>query len=377
MEGVRQPWRSSHVLIVIPILLIVAITAVDMLVPADIHLGPLLVVAPAITASFAGPWLTGLIGLLAVLAQAYIGLHFGVLFSERNVMVQVLSLAVLSAMIVFFCKVRERRRRELARVRSVSEAAQQALLRPLPRRIGGLELASFYVAADEEAEIGGDLFTATRTDGGVRVLIGDVRGKGLTAIGESALLLGAFREAADKHRGLPALAAALDHSVSRYLTDFMEDDGDLAEHFITALLLEIPDDGLTARMTNCGHPPPILLGRNGVVSVSGPRPGPPLGMLAMGRGGHTADTFGFEPGDTLLLYTDGVTEARDRRGVFYPFKERAAQWSRCGPETLLRHVRRDLLHHCGGRLGDDAAIVAIQRAPVPQHGHHLGHLLHA
>ncbi|MFF7929256.1 hypothetical protein ACFZDP_50965 [Streptomyces mirabilis] len=90
LAGVRQVWQSSHALLVIPIVLIAVITAVDQLLPADIQLGPLLVIAPAITASFAGPRLTGLIGLLAVAAQAYTGWHFGVL-SSRNVMVQILA----------------------------------------------------------------------------------------------------------------------------------------------------------------------------------------------------------------------------------------------------------------------------------------------
>ncbi|MFB7511047.1 serine/threonine-protein phosphatase, partial [Streptomyces broussonetiae] len=102
LAGVRQPWQSSHALSAVPIALIAVITVVDQLVPGDIHLGPLLVVAPAITVAFAGPWLTALIGFLAVGAQAYIGWHFGVLFS-RNVLVQILALAVLSALAVLFC----------------------------------------------------------------------------------------------------------------------------------------------------------------------------------------------------------------------------------------------------------------------------------
>lgn len=129
--GLWQRWQPSHALVMFPLALIVVITFVDLLVPADVHLGPLLVVAPALTASFAGPRLTAFIGALAVGAQAFIGIHFGVL-NTRNVMVQIFSLALLTSLIVFFCRVREHRRRELAKVRSVAEAAQKALLRPLP-----------------------------------------------------------------------------------------------------------------------------------------------------------------------------------------------------------------------------------------------------
>ncbi len=71
------------------------------------------------------------------------------------------------------------------------------------------------------------------------------------------------------------------------------------------------------------------------------------------------------PEDTLVLYTDGVIEARDHNDVFYPFAERAAQWTTHPPEALLHHIERDLLTHTGGRLGDDVALLAIHRAPSP------------
>ncbi|MGX1668989.1 PP2C family protein-serine/threonine phosphatase [Streptomyces sp. NPDC055400] len=349
----------------IPLALIVVITVVDILVPADVHLGPLLVVAPALTASFAGPRLTAFVAALAIGAQAYIGIHFGVLYT-RNVMVQVFSLAVLSALIVFICRVREHRRRELAKVRSVAEAAQKALLRPLPHRIGPLRIASLYLAAEDEAEIGGDLYTATGTDDGVRMIIGDVRGHGLSAVGESAQLLGAFRVVADEHATLPALAGALDRSVSRYLTDFVEAEDGIDEHFITALLLEIPHDGHMTRMTCCGHPPPLLLHEHRVRTLTSAHPAPPLGVAALPAAQFPVEEFAFDAGDTLILYTDGVTEARDGNGVFYPLARRVEQWAENRPQALLDHLRRDLLAHCHGHLGDDAAVIAIQRTPAPR-----------
>lgn len=361
----RQPWQSSHALLVIPLALIVVITGVDLLVPADVHLGPLLIIAPAITASLAGPRLTGVIGALAVLAQAFIGWHFGALFT-RNVMVQVLSLTVLSSLTMFYCVVRERRRKELAQVRSVAEAAQHVLLWPLPEEIGPLRVACLYLAAEDEAQIGGDLYAATRIDDGTRLMIGDVRGKGLDAIGEAALVLGAFREAAHKHTALPELAAALEQSVGRYLDDF-EPEEEAGERFVTALLMEIPDENPITRMTSCGHPPPLLLSHGDAVTVP-VHPTPPLGVGRTGLADYTVDVFSFEAGDTLLLYTDGVIEARGPGGRFYPLTERAAQWTGHSPETLLHHVRRDLLAHGGGRLGDDAALVAVRRTPAAHPG---------
>lgn len=364
--GVWRLRRSTHALLLLPIVLIVVITAVDQLVPEDIHLGPLLVIAPAITASFAGPQLTGLIGSLAVAAQAYIGWHFGVLFS-RNVLVQILALAVLSVLCVFFCMVRERRQRQLAQVRSVAEAAQHGLLWPLPERMGTLQIACLYLAAEDEAKIGGDLYAATRITGGVRIMIGDVRGKGLSAIGEAALLLGAFREAAHRHTSLPDLTATLDHSVTRYLADF-EPTAEAGERFATALLLEFPDEDHIVRMISCGHPPPLLLSPAGALTVPSLHPAPPLGATETGPDAYTIDTVPFEPGDTLLLYTDGVIEARDREGRFYPLETRVVHWNTTGPESLLHHIHRDLLAHTRGRLNDDAALVALHRHP-DSHGH--------
>ncbi|MFG2603413.1 PP2C family protein-serine/threonine phosphatase [Streptomyces sp. NPDC048514] len=362
-------WQRSHALLVIPVVLIVVITVVDQLLPADVHLGPLLVIAPAITASFAGPWGTGLIGLLAMGAQTYIGWHFGVLFS-RNVLVQILALAVLSALIVFFCVVRERHRRQLAQVRSVAEATQHVLLWPLPEEIGPLRIACLYLAAEDEAQVGGDLYAATSTDHGVRVMIGDVRGKGLAAIGEAALLIGAFREAAHQHADLPALATALEQSVSRNLSD-LEPEEESGERFATALLVEVPESDHVTRVISCGHPPPLLLSPGSAVSVP-VHPALPLGISGPAPADHAVDVFSFQPGDTLLLYTDGVIEARDGTGAFYPFAERVAQWAGNGPDRLLHLIRHDLLAHVGGRLDDDAAVIALARGPDAHRGrrHH-------
>ncbi|MFF1839456.1 PP2C family protein-serine/threonine phosphatase [Streptomyces sp. NPDC058231] len=373
LVGLREPWRLGHVLLVIPVVLIAVITAVDILLPEDIHLGPLLVIAPAITASFEGPLLTGAIGLLAMAAQVYIALHSDVL-SSRNALVQIAALAILSALVVCFCLIRERHTRQLAQVRSVAEATQNVLLRPLPERIGPLRIASLYLAAEDEAQIGGDLYAAARIDNGTRVMIGDVRGKGLAAIDEAALLLSAFRQAAHRHTDLPDLAAVLNQNVALYHADYEpEHDDEAGERFITALLLEIPDEGRTSRMISCGHPAPLLLSPGHAVTAPILHPAPPMGIDVMRRACYIADVFAFEAGDTLFLFTDGVIEARDQHGGFYPLAERAAQWTESSPDALLHHLRRDLLDYAGGRLGDDAALIAIHHNPAHatslQHAH--------
>jgi serine phosphatase RsbU (regulator of sigma subunit) len=359
----HRSWRPGHALVAIPLALIVAITVADVLTPPEIVLSPLLITAPALTASFAGPWLTSLVCALTIADEVLLDLQ-GHILGTRAVQAQLAALVVVSVFLVMFAFVRDRHRRQLTRIRSVSEAAQRALLRPLPSRLGTLRLASMYLAAEEEAQIGGDLYAAARTPAGTRVVIGDVRGKGLPSVSEAALLLGAFREAARRHAGLLEIAMYLDESVRTDLEEHAEEFEEASENFITAMVLHISDDWPTVDLVSCGHPPPLLIrdGRMDALQVS--RPGPPLGLGELSRYGYHVETFTFEEGDTLLLYTDGVIEARDRGGAFYPLVERVLTWSGDGPETLVDHIRGDLLAYVGGRLGDDAAMVAIQRLRV-------------
>ncbi|GHF16673.1 hypothetical protein GCM10014715_84850 [Streptomyces spiralis] len=368
-----QRWHATRALVLIPIGLIIAITVVDIHTPETVHLGPLLVVAPAITVAMGGVWLTGLIGVLAVVAQVVIAVFHGGLTTPNHIC-QIIGLTILSMLAVIVCLVRDRRRAELAQVRSVSEAAQRALLRPLPRRLGTLHLSCTYLAAAKEARIGGDLYAVAHTGNHTRMLIGDVRGKGLNAVGEAAALMGAFQEAAHHHATLPALASALDRSACRYSAQFLGSDDEAEEHFITALLLEIPDDGSVARLTHCGHPPPLLISRGQVTSVPSSA-APPLGLCGLTQDIRTSHTFPFEAGDTLLLYTDGLAEARDSSGAFYPLEERLAQWTKCHPDTLLECVQHDLLAHTGGALRDDAAMLAVRRTATTHAGHLGGELI--
>ncbi|MFB6958611.1 PP2C family protein-serine/threonine phosphatase [Streptomyces sp. NPDC056309] len=366
--SLRQAWPSNRLLLLIPVVLIIVITAADIGSGPHVVLAPLLVIAPTLTAWFAGPWTTGGIGVLAMAGEVVSGWHSGTV-SSRNVTVEVMAIAVLTLLVVVLCVVRDRYARKLARVRSVAQAAQNVLMWPLPSRLGPLHLACLYLAAEEEAETGGDLYAAARTDNTARVLIGDVRGKGLPALGEAALLLGAFREAAHQHASLPKLAAALERSMTRYLADF-EPDTEAGERFVTALLLEIPDNQPIVRMTSCGHPAPLLLGPDNTVTIPRLHPTPPLGVGVTDPDSHAVDVLPFAPKDTLLLYTDGVVEARGPDGVFYPFAERAAQWADHPPEALLGRIQRDLLAHTGGHLGDDVALLAIRKAPIPHPDHH-------
>jgi hypothetical protein len=274
----------------------------------------------------------------------------------------------------------------LADVTSVAEAAQRALLRPLPRQVGPLELGVVYLAAAAEARVGGDLYEVTRTQFGIRLIVGDVRGKGLDAVEIAADVLGVFREVAHEVYTLAEVARRIDASLARRPAAPLEE-------FVTAVLAEIDPAAGSLTIYNCGHPPPLVLspgdhrpgdhspgdhrpgddrpgegGSDGqvaprrlrVTAVDVPAPALPLRLMSLGDTSGAERTVPLQPGDALLLYTDGVTEARDARREFYPLEERVAEMAARtgGPDgDLLDLLRDDLVRYVGAPLDDDAALL--------------------
>lgn len=370
----RLSRRGGRLLLTASFALIAVVTVVDILAPPEVHLGPFLIAAPAVTASFAGPRMTAFVGAVAVLAQAVVAIVRTSL-TDLNHTYQIVALILISVIVTFFAYLRERDESRVSRLRSIAQAAQSVVLRPLPHRAGPLHIASVYLAAEEEAQMGGDLYAAARTATGTRLLIGDARGKGLDAISEASLVLGAFRVTARRESELPALIGHLEAGVGSAEepetakepgsgADEPTDDAD--EAFVTALVLDIPDQEPVVRLVNCGHPPPLLLRHGRVVPLDTADASPPLGLADVLSPDVTVETFPFDVGDVLLLYTDGVIEARDHSRAFYPLTERLAAWVGDDPPTLLGRLRDDLRAYAGGHLGDDAALVAVERlAPKP------------
>lgn len=240
---------------------------------------------------------------------------------------------------------------ELADVRRVADAAQRAILAPPPALIGPVALAARYVGAAAEAQVGGDLYEVVPRPGSVRLLIGDVRGKGLTAVRVATIVLGEFRAIAPDLVDLPAVAAAMDLRLRPHLGE---------EDFVTALLAEIHDDGRFA-VASCGHPPALLL-RGRQITEVGTYYSLPLGLGASA----VAESGRLGPGDRLLLYTDGAIETRDADRKFLVLEELLRPVLDRDHVGVLDGVLTALRQQAGdARLGDDLALlIAEYRGPA-------------
>ncbi len=233
----------------------------------------------------------------------------------------------------------------LATVTSIAEAAQHAILAPPPRVLGPVSLSARYLSAAAEAQVGGDLYEVVARPGAVRLLIGDVRGKGLAAVRTATVVLGEFRAAAADLDDLAAVAAQLDRRLRPYLDP---------EDFVTALLAQIDDSGQLA-LASCGHPPPLLASKGQIIEVAG-LAGVPLGLGAA----PSTVTRQLVPGDRLLLYTDGIVEARDERNVFIDFMKLAETVAHGPFDLALDQLLNGLDEAVGANLGDDLALVLAE-----------------
>lgn len=351
----------------LPVLYVVAVLLLEPVTPVDWPVSFALICVPVLTAFAHGPGVVAAatvfsVGLEGVLAgtPCCAGRAVGYLW-DRHYVASYICTVLVGGLGTVLAAHRTRRERTLADVRFVAETAQRVLLRPVPHRLGHLRLESLYLSASAEARIGGDLYEAVPTRFGVRLLIGDVRGKGLLAVETAATLLGAFREAAYDELDLPALAGRAEASMRRRARQL--GGTETGERFITAVFAEIPTDGHVVRIVNCGHPPPISLRGGEVRELDSGRSAPPLNLGMLVEDPYHIDEYPFRPGDQLLLYTDGVTETRDATGTFYPLLERLRAWGPLPPKELLRRLHDDLLSYSRNSLQDDTAALAVCLVP--------------
>jgi phosphoserine phosphatase RsbU/P len=312
--------------------------------PAPNYIG-LLAAVPFLTAVFV-PWREVLA--IGALATA-VGILFGSLPDGLTMQtsVNITGIMLSTAIAAVAGTLRAKQAERLVEMSRLASVAQTAVLQPLGPRVGPLAVAGRYISASATAVIGGDLYEALDTPYGVRMIIGDVRGKGLDAVRLASIVLGSYRHVAYERSDLGEVVADLDRAVSRSVGD---------EDFVTAALVE--ERGGTLTIINCGHPAPLLLRRGEVIPLEPPASAPPLGFMpaAIPR------VERLEPGDRLLLYTDGLAEAR-RDGEFFPTATRA--WRLLGHGTVgdgLASLESALSEWVQGQLDDDIALVLMEYA---------------
>jgi serine phosphatase RsbU (regulator of sigma subunit) len=218
----------------------------------------------------------------------------------------------------------------------------------------GYAVGHLYRSATANVAIGGDLYDWFCTDRGhLGVAIGDVSGKGMQAASRAAMAVHSLRAL--------ALPGAAPHVVAQMLNTIVGGQSD-AESFVTLVYLRIEPETATTEFVLAGHPPPVLL-REGSVDVVDAPADLPLGID--GTGNFTLHLERLQPGDRVVLYTDGVTEARSPGdgsllGVtgLTALLRNARGWS---PQEIADAVWAGVQAFTDGDTTDDCAVLVLGR----------------
>jgi serine phosphatase RsbU (regulator of sigma subunit) len=354
------PAKQRPFLGTLPFLLMAVIGAIDLSTGPTQGFLPVLSIAPATASISRRPRQTALTGVLALALCVLLALHDRVLGGDRGIIALVTIFGV-TVVGVVASTIRQRQEREYANVLAVAEVAQQVLLRPVPGQTPPLRVSVRYVSASAASRIGGDLYEVIATPAGVRFILGDVQGKGLPAVRTAAVVLGAFREAAFDAKCLAEIAARIELSLKHQAA---------VEEFVTVVLGQAAVGEETVEILSCGHPPPLLIRGDTVTLVEGLDPGLALGLAALARpplepGAHLPLRVDLASGDQLLFYTDGVSEARDATGVFYPLDRGGELLADADQEAALDRLQADVVRYVGHALNDDAAMLLVRLAGQP------------
>jgi sigma-B regulation protein RsbU (phosphoserine phosphatase) len=255
---------------------------------------------------------------------------------------------------VYMAHVREHRTTALSLSRAAAVAARDAILPAVPAVVAGYRFATAYRSAADESHIGGDFYKVLSTDYGVRVIVGDVRGKGLGSIAMTSAVLGCFREWAPEVSTLKGLVARLDSRVVE-----KGEEGD----FVTAVVAAVDHEGCM-EVAICGHPSPIHLTphgpKGGSIAEHGTRP---LGL----EPDPNLVTVALSPGDRVLFYTDGLIESRDQTGNWIELDEDLIGLLGVDPMESALDGLLSRLETRAVVLQDDLALLLVECPPIEDH----------
>jgi serine phosphatase RsbU (regulator of sigma subunit) len=233
----------------------------------------------------------------------------------------------------------------------ISKTLQKSLLPPHLPDIPGVDVEARYHAAGEGYEVGGDFFDLFETArGDWAIVIGDVCGKGADAAATTALARHTLRAAAMQARKPSRVLRTLNEAMLRAETRFCT----------TAYVRLRPSEGSARATIACGgHPPPLVIRNGGRIEVAG-KPGTLLGSFA--EPALNENTVDLYSGDVLVLYTDGVTEARRDREIFGEERLFAVLEQAGGKRAkdIAASIEEAALEFQNGRARDDIAGVVLR-----------------
>lgn len=235
----------------------------------------------------------------------------------------------------------------------VARTLQQSLLPPEPPPIDGVDLAARYRPAGEGIEAGGDFYDAFEIgEGEWTVALGDVCGKGPDAAALMGMVRHTIRAAAIRERAPARVLGTVNAAVGRQTSE---------DEFCTAVAARLRphDDQVIVWIAVAGHPPPVILRADG--SLQWIRGGGSL-LGVFDDAGLTEDELRLAAGDTLVLYTDGVTEERGATGAFGEDGLAAALQAASGEPAsrIVDRIEAAVLTHGSGEPRDDIAILAVK-----------------
>jgi phosphoserine phosphatase RsbU/P len=244
--------------------------------------------------------------------------------------------------------------RERDRLAHLAATLQRTLLPPVLPTVPGLEVAAYYHAASSN-QVGGDFFDVFGLDDGRwGLFIGDVCGSGVGAAVVTSLARYTLRAAAVHDPDPVAVLATLNAALLREQLEPSHRFGSVIFGVLTPSVL-----GCDVAIANAGHPPPVLIRGTGAVEILHLEGGQVVGVLPTAFFASTV--LRLAPGDTLLLYTDGLVEGRVGHGARYDEKALHGFLTELAPTTAVDVIAavRALLEGFGDVLDDDTAVLAL------------------
>ena len=245
---------------------------------------------------------------------------------------------------------------KLVRRREVMSLAGEITWNLMPPLTFGTDRVVISCVLAPAYDVGGDSFDYAVDDTTARLAVFDAMGHGLDAGLLATVAIAAYRHARRSGMDLMATVECLDRAIG---------DSFAGQQFVTGIVAEL--DLASGRLTwHCaGHPNALLLRGTRIVKTMETEPGLPLGLGAAFGDDRKLSTESLEPGDRVLLYSDGVEEARDADGQFFGVDRlvdlvgREAVAGQPAPETM-RRLMHAILDHQAGALQDDATTMLVE-----------------